>query len=77
MLVLDNLHWAAPSSLLLLEFMAEELAESYLFVPNRCHHVLHLPLQPGESGSITCVALLSGIGATVRTVSAVWNLVQR
>jgi DNA-binding CsgD family transcriptional regulator len=31
-LVLDNLHWADPSSLLLLAFMAEELAESRLFV---------------------------------------------
>ena len=26
--------------------------------PQRCQHVLSLPLQPGESGSITCVALL-------------------
>ena len=25
--------------------------------PYRCHQLLHLPLQPGESGSITCVAL--------------------
>jgi DNA-binding CsgD family transcriptional regulator len=31
-LVLDNLHWADQSSLLLLEFMAEELAEARLLV---------------------------------------------
>jgi predicted ATPase len=31
-LVLDNLHWADQSSLLLLEFMAEELAEAHLLV---------------------------------------------
>ena len=28
--------------------------------PHRCHHILHLPLQPGESGSITRVALPDG-----------------